>query len=145
MSYLRDRESSRFTMLDRARIIVESREIMKSRKIVETRQKCECDLEKKIMTRDSRLVEMNLRVLFLHVDRWDVSTRSRLIEEKWLIKYASKLFWFDVHASHSWHNSMWCKDRVHQFFSINFEWKSHLRQWSFWHNYKWCKQSSREK
>jgi hypothetical protein len=69
MSYLRDRESSRFAMLNRAKTIVESREIMKSRKIVETRQKCECDLEKEIMTRDSRLVKMNLRVLFLHVDR----------------------------------------------------------------------------
>jgi hypothetical protein len=97
MSYLRDRESSRFAVLDRARTIVESRRIIKSRKIVETRQKCECDLERKIMTRDSRLVEMNLRVFFLHADRWDVSTRSRLIEEKWLIRYASRSFWFDVH------------------------------------------------
>jgi hypothetical protein len=131
MSYLQDRESSRFTILDRTRTIVESREIMRSRKIVETRQKCECDLEREIMTRDSQLVEMNLRVLFLQVDRWDVSMRSRLIEEKWLIRYASRLLWFDVHASHSWHNSMWCKDRVHRLFSTDSEWKSHFRQWSF--------------
>jgi hypothetical protein len=127
MSYRRDRESSRFAVLDRARTIIESKEIMKSKKIVETRQKCECDLEKEIMTRDFRLVEMNLRILFLHVNRWDVFTRSRLIEEKWLIKYASRLFWFDVHASHSWHNSMWCKDRVHRLFSTNSEWKSYFR------------------
>jgi hypothetical protein len=85
MSYLRHRESSRFAVRDRARTIVESREIMKSRRIVETKQKCECDFKRKIMTRDSRLVEMNFRVFFYTlIDEMSLRDLDSLKRNDWL-------------------------------------------------------------